>query len=198
VEAHSPAQAELEYALNFDDLVALQAYLDARNRSFRNEALRLLIYFALLLTVAGVATLSTPAGRFQNGAPTVTGILALVGGCFLLSLLGFGCAYLSAGRERRARVRKLLRLPEVARALEPRQLRVAPDGVTTIDPLGAATSRWGAVREIATTNEHTFLITGEAGGFVVPRRAFRDEADFQAFVELARRYQTAAAADRVT
>jgi hypothetical protein len=120
----------------------------------------------------------------------VFGVILL---CFatLVAVLLF--VYLDPGSTMRAATKAAARRlykeganPNVA---TPTRLSITPDGITAVSEIAGGSIRWSGVTKIVTTEDHAFLLLGFANAIVVPKRAFRDESEFDKFVEEARRYQ---------
>lgn len=61
------------------------------------------------------------------------------------------------------------------------ELAIDADGVTESRPSGSTTRKWACVERIATTPRYLFVYTSGTEAFVVPRRAFQTEAEFNEF-----------------
>ncbi|MGE0392948.1 MAG: YcxB family protein [Vicinamibacterales bacterium] len=74
----------------------------------------------------------------------------------------------------------------------PRTVSLSAAGVRQVAPLHEGFTSWAGVLEVAQTRTHLFLMTDTLAGYVVPRRAFTDDAAWQAFADCARRRVEAA------
>jgi hypothetical protein len=67
-----------------------------------------------------------------------------------------------------------------------RRVELSEDGVRQLAELHDAKTRWAGVLSIDETPSHIFLMTDKLAGYIIPRRAFTDDAQRRAFVEFAR------------
>lgn len=63
------------------------------------------------------------------------------------------------------------------------ELCIGDDALTETRPSGSTTRNWTSVERVVTTRSHLFIYTSGIEAFVVPRRAFAADADFNAFVD---------------
>ena len=71
-------------------------------------------------------------------------------------------------------------------------LSIDPDGIREIKSSGETMRSWNGVEKLVVTDEHAFIYTSAIEAFVLPRRAFKNEERFQAFVdEIAKRANVA-------
>ncbi len=63
----------------------------------------------------------------------------------------------------------------------PRVVRLDRDGVTQEAPLHRGFTAWAGILAVHRTATHVFLMTDTLAGYVVPRRAFPDEASWMGF-----------------
>jgi hypothetical protein len=68
----------------------------------------------------------------------------------------------------------------------PRRVELDEDGLRQTAPLHDVRTKWAGVLNIIETPTHVFLMTDRLAGYIVPRRAFRDEAHYTEFVRFAR------------
>ena len=59
---------------------------------------------------------------------------------------------------------------------------LSDDGVRVVSPLSDFLWRWPAIQKLSVTRSHVFAHTAGVGAIIIPRRAFADEAEFEAFV----------------
>lgn len=67
-------------------------------------------------------------------------------------------------------------------------LEVLPDGLKHSTNSSTNSLGWQSVERIDEAYEHLFFLLDDNSGFVIPRRAFTDEAEYRGFGETARRY----------
>ncbi|MCC6507458.1 MAG: YcxB family protein [Pirellulaceae bacterium] len=63
------------------------------------------------------------------------------------------------------------------------QLKIELDGLAEVRSSGELKRNWSAIDRIVTTPTHLFIYATGLIAFIVPRRAFFDEADFKRFVK---------------
>ncbi len=73
-----------------------------------------------------------------------------------------------------------------------RRLILQPEGMTTISDVEASQLKWIGVERIAVADRYAYFYTSANAAIPVPRSAFRDDQEFNQFVETARRYHLAA------
>jgi hypothetical protein len=56
---------------------------------------------------------------------------------------------------------------------------VCSDGLTETRPSGSTVRNWSSVERIAMTRDHLFVYTSGVEAYVVPRRAFSAESEFE-------------------
>jgi hypothetical protein len=150
------------------DMAAFQRVVTARvRRDVRSPA-----YYAGLTTLAVVAgaLLSGVAG-LRLHAPTAAAVLllGLVVWWFISKLYRGAVAPLEDGS-----------------LVGPRRIELDDDGVRQIARLHEARTRWPGVLAVDTTDAHIFLMTDRLAGYIVPRRAFADTGEAEAFAAFAR------------
>jgi hypothetical protein len=77
---------------------------------------------------------------------------------------------------------------DVDKFLAERHLRIAPESLTHATEFGMETLPWKAIEKIALSADHVFLFSSSTAAYIVPQDAFATGADFEEFVQLARRY----------
>ncbi len=70
-----------------------------------------------------------------------------------------------------------------------RRLTITPETITEATEISVTTMRWVAVEKIAVDQRHAYFYISAASAFILPTAAFATEADFNEFVQTARRYQ---------
>lgn len=69
------------------------------------------------------------------------------------------------------------------------RVTLAPEGLSEVSGQGTTMTPWPVVERIVVSPDHAFIYINALAAVIVPRRAFANEADFDAFVATARRYQ---------
>ena len=86
-------------------------------------------------------------------------------------------------------VRRRLKERGNARILEPQMVEITPEGIRRSSDSSESFNLWKAVVRIANTDAHAFIYLTSTAAFVIPSRAFVDEASFLSFLDTARRYR---------
>jgi hypothetical protein len=71
----------------------------------------------------------------------------------------------------------------------PRRLRISPEGIHVSGQYTRSFITWPTVWFIGATDDHIFLYIATTQAHIVPRQAFADRSDFEAFLTLAARYR---------
>jgi hypothetical protein len=172
---------EVAYSLTLEDLLAFRRDLaQKKKRPARKKVVPGWLFWALLAVVWALLIWVNPAilDWFGHGP-----------GLFLLGFLTgvFSLIFLALGLTRRTE-RRYHANPANARLFGPRRLGITPEGVNAVSETSRIFESWAAVVKITASDEHAFLYDASNRAHIVPRRAFIDQADFDRFVELARRY----------
>jgi hypothetical protein len=176
---------EIEYHLTFDDLVAF-------NRHHQKHALSKVAPLKMrgpwawvpYVAAVGFAAAIALTEPWNKGPGMLVALLSgMLAGMVLFVLLGVG---LTTGRVRS--LREFFEEGHARWSLAPRRLTISPEGFRVVNYYTDAMNRWEQVWQIAVTREHAFFYLTPIMGHVVPRRAFADRRDFEAFVALAQQY----------
>lgn len=68
------------------------------------------------------------------------------------------------------------------------RLTISPEGVSDETEFGEGKSAWAAVEQVGANADYFFVYLSAASAFIVPRRAFVHDWNFDDFVATARRY----------
>jgi hypothetical protein len=187
MQANLLKEMQIEYKLNIDDALAFHSYnyehspQIGRARKLIQRMLLLAVGVELLVSIVLVAAF----GKQQ--LPLATALFTLV----VLTFLWYSFFP--------SLLRKSLR-KEVARRHGQDQnkltlthrLSVTADTVTDVTDVGQSTTHWNAIEYVASTDQYLFMSVRASSPYIVPRRAFSDEALFSRFVEVAKAYHQAA------
>jgi YcxB-like protein len=114
----------------------------------------------------------------------------IVGSAILISLLGSFFGFLYAYLNTLARHREdFYRQPENANTRGRRRICLRPDGINAASPVSQSLTRWEGITRVECQGEALYLLTAELSAFIVPRRAFSDDALFQQFARVAAEFQ---------
>jgi hypothetical protein len=86
------------------------------------------------------------------------------------------------------------RLKQNASHLKPRRLTISPQELLCETETITSHIAWKGVQRIPMTDDHAFIYISKGEALVLPRHAFEDQRDFEAFVETARQFQEEARA----
>jgi hypothetical protein len=170
--------SEVVYELEIEDHVELAMHVQKRSGVLRRQQLAARLGAPILFTVICLATIYRQGfNRATAGAIVIVGIVALI-------------AFLSRAPRRKQRkiLRKLFLEGSNRTLLGTRRLRLAPDRLICSSELIESAIQWPAVESIESNADYAYFYIASIQAYVVPRRAFNDDLQFQAFVELARRY----------
>lgn len=114
---------------------------------------------------------------------------ATAGAAFVLLFMAVsGFLSLSPQLKQREILRKVLLEESNRTLLGTRRLRLTPEGVMYSSEWIESAVKWPAVEAVESTADCAYIYIASLQAYGVPRRAFNDDLQFQAFVELARRY----------
>jgi hypothetical protein len=65
-----------------------------------------------------------------------------------------------------------------------RTLAIGEDGIGTETPYGKSEQKWAIVQKLARNRKYVFIYVAQHSAYLVPRRAFLDEAEWEAFYKL--------------
>jgi hypothetical protein len=141
--------------------------------------------FLVLVAVWAALFATSPSTTFHEflgyGLAALVG--AIVGGLAILFLLAWA---------RVVEIRSTNELVEDPRnrwLVGPRRLRISPEGIHVSGEYTRSFITWPTVWFIGATDEHIFLYIATTQAHIVPRQAFADRSDFEAFLTLAARYR---------
>lgn len=179
---------EVEYDLTQEDLIAFQRHLKKhRPKPRQNSAVTTAI---VVVAVLGLLTLQFVRDVVQ--IPLVDYLISLLPGVGVGALLSFlGIILLAKLRPSNALQKMLQDGRNAEKVLGWRRCRIDARAIYIESPFVSTTYLWEGVDWVAATDEHVFLYLTTVNAFPVPLRAFADARTFDAFVDLARRYQAA-------
>jgi hypothetical protein len=65
-----------------------------------------------------------------------------------------------------------------------RTLTIGEEGLATETPYGKSEQKWAIVQKLARSRKYVFIYVAQHSAYLVPRRAFLDEAEWEAFYKL--------------
>jgi hypothetical protein len=109
-----------------------------------------------------------------------------------MAALGFLVGWLVYRPTARLQATLIFRSAQRAGLLVPQRLELTQVGLQSSSADGETLTRWPAVKEVVRTDEHVFFFISSKTVFLMPRRAFHNSQEFEAFAdeakELQRRY----------
>jgi hypothetical protein len=165
---------EIEYSLSLGDLDAFLRYSAKNTEESWLWFLGLFLGLGLLL----LACMGFPGGGTDAHLTPLLGALVFC----LLVLLGKKWAHSLTSLRPVGR--------DVEKFLAERRLRVSPQGLTHATEFAAETVSWKAVDRIAVITDYAFLFSSQRAAYILPKRAFVCDEDFQGFVRLAKHYHS--------
>jgi hypothetical protein len=159
----------VEFDATRDDMAAFQVFVTG---SIRKAVRTPAYYSALAVLIAVVAVFVSGAVDFVLHVSTVLVVLVL-----------FAIFWTIIARMYRRAATPL----ENGSLAGPRRIIVDEDGIRQIAALHEARTNWRGVLAVHQTSGHLFLMTDRLSGYIVPRRAFTDPAQYTAFVDFVRK-----------
>jgi hypothetical protein len=180
---------EINYALNPDDIVAVNRHLvksmPAGKQLRRSRFLmRFMVVPFFVLVLAGLLlSAGTAEGNKLSSLALITPIIVL-----LLPFMIFQDRITDWQIRRNAR-----KGPNAKALFEAQRLKLTQEGLLSESQTSSTFFRWYCVEHIGFTPTHAFIYTAPTHALVVPRRAFENEAAFKAFIDTAMRYRESSA-----
>ncbi len=164
--------------MNEDDVVALQAYCFKHTRPGRRRD-RILKTGPLLLAVAWAWSVREhPDWGIDD--PMRYALYVGIGIPIILAASWGSLWYL-----RPTVTRWSVKSGPRKRMLEPLTITIKNDCIALETEHGKGNVQWVEVRHVGHTPDHAFILFAGPNGFVIPRRSFKSEQDYQAFVAAA-------------
>ena len=156
------------------DLIALNTII--LRRSWLGRLGRPLFGVALAAACAAAATMTNWPGGVRWPI-------------LIMPALGFLVGWLVYRPTARLQATLIFRSAQREGLLVPQRLELTQVGLQSSSADGETLTRWPAVKEVVRTDEHVFFFISSKTAFLVPRRAFRDPQEFEAFASEARELQ---------
>ena len=173
----------VEFELTEEDLLAFNRYHNAHSRTVKEIRRKAYLMLLLLAVLLGLLILINPETWSFAGTVGLAFILVVA---VLMALPSF----------RRGQVNRMARRLWAEGGnqalLERQTMSITAEGITKDSPNVRSLIRWPGVGKIVTTDAHAFFYFSALSAYVVPRRAFPDDADFENFVAAAREFHAAA------
>jgi hypothetical protein len=167
----------IEYDVKIDDVIAWNQYQFFRVPAFKR---RIMVYRYVLLTISALLI--------------ITGVLILVGSGYdsfvdvLPIVLGAVALYYSMIYPRRVRSNLKKSVNKIysqgkSGDIGLHKISFSPEGLHDTTEFEENSAKWQAVQEIIQTDRRLFIMVGPNAAYIIPQRAFNDEATFNKFAQ---------------
>src|SRR5262245_17126578 len=179
----------IDYELTPDDMAAFSMFAAANSQAARAGG-RILYMAGIIAGLVPIIWI-TILFKMVSWQASWQGWPGLALGCALylslmVSVVGFLTAYHTAAKQHRENA---YRHPANANAIGTRRVRIAPDGVCVWTAHSQATVRWHGITRVERSDHALYFFLTDFSGYVVPKRAFFDEAMFQQFGRVAAEFE---------
>lgn len=169
--------------INEDDVIAFNDHLMRTLPGARRWMLFLWLLAPVIFGVLGVIASSLPGG-------VALGLKCFAFALFVLVLLPVWYRWFN-----RRWIRAKLKSGRNTGMFGQRKMIVSPREIGCEHDHGHSVTYWSGIDRIETSPEHAFFFVSATNAFIIPKRHFNDEAEFDYFVETARAYHEEAAAE---
>jgi hypothetical protein len=118
-------------------------------------------------------------------------VIAIISFAFVLFLIAFYWFLFSPqnyrNRVRKAVVKQYSKIPNAE--LCRHKISISEEGLRESSEFGEGIQNWSTIESIVQTDRYIYLFLSTAKGFIVPRRAFSDDASFNLFAEESRNFK---------
>jgi hypothetical protein len=174
---------DVEYLLNLDDIKALNLYYLDHSPHFRHQYKRGRISNLVLMVISFLLALIF----WILGGTRMVPLVILMGLLGAYSLVW----HLIAPSFRRKRIEKSVDKMYGQGAnsdIVQHRFSVTKDKIIDITEMGESSNRWDVVEQVVTTEQHILILLRGAKAYIIPRRAFLDDASFTQFADKAKLY----------
>jgi hypothetical protein len=179
----------VSFRLEKSDLIAFADFLFRRRFPLAKLAPGFLVWAALCFGITVISTLLRPRTRARIELEGWFAILPIVIVPLLPFVIIFSFLLLFARWQTRAALRRQMTEPGNAALLDQSiSVSALPEMFHWRDESFEAKMLWRRVFDVADDQEHVYIFSTEYGGYIIPKRAFADQAAAQQFFETAYRY----------
>lgn len=175
----------IEYELNIDDLVAFNLYYFTHSSPIkRRMKIRKLVYFGTALIILLLAIYITITRSLSS---------AIVG--YVLCILTLAVFYYTTFNMPKRIRKELARRYEKGRSdvIGKHEFSITQEDIKDSTETGEQVIRWDVIEDIVETDKYLFILFhGLAEAYIIPKRAFADEAGSNKLKEEAMKYHRAA------
>ena len=175
---------EIEYGLTLEDVEAFVRFNTKHGPKLKPQFFVRLLGYALGLAIVGLYGLS----RWFWSQPETLWISGFCAGCIAGMLI---IIFLAALLQKKLAVQGVSRFynnKESRWSLAWRRLKITVDGFEITNEFEQQWSAWSVVWLIDSTDEYAFFYTTLHQAHIIPRRAFQNRRDFEAFIDRACQY----------
>jgi hypothetical protein len=170
----------VHYELQIEDVVALNLHFLKTNPHSRRTMRGLTRWLPLASALTGVAALTVLR---QGDGRWYVGVGFLVLAVLLVVVMPRAVAKSAAGN-----VRRMLSGSKNRGVLGPCSLSIDPLAISTVGEFSESRYRWPAIERIEVADDHVLMFVSGMNCLVIPKLAFRDQAQLDSFVAAAQRY----------
>jgi hypothetical protein len=176
----------IDYEINLDDI---KAYLtlnyddNPKIKQSRKRMFRLILPMGILVIILAVTNYF-----MDKESPLFAVIIGIIGiFCVLLSLF-----LIKIVRGAVVLLPLIVFRQRPNKAAGNHKLTISADAVNDISEVGESTTNWKGISWFNSNNKYLFLSVHGGDFYIIPRRAFPDDASFMQFIDTAQEYYRAA------
>jgi hypothetical protein len=175
-------EIKVECDVNIDDITAWNYYYLQNNaQSKRNLKLIRFVFMPIMavLFILGVVLLLMDI-LMPHGEMSATNVVLILigGGGFLVYLF-----YLNNIRDNLRKTINKMYSQGKNDVVGPQKYSISSEGVRDTNELSEGIVKWEAVENVVQTGNHLFITIRPNKSFIIPKRAFSDDASFNQFVQ---------------
>ena len=175
--------------IELEDVTAFAVYHNTRSPLGRKQFLKrwLIIGLTMVIALASFVYLASAQGQFLNLVPVFVLFIT-----FVVAYVGlYPWIYV---RRLRKGTEAVFRRGRNLALFGPRRVTLTPQFMVSSSPYTQSVARWMAVEGIDPQPTALYLYLSSNTAFIVPRRAFASDDDFQTFVHTAQQFHARALA----
>ena len=167
---------DIQYELDLNDIAQYQSYFLINYPAYKR--LRLLLRIIIPIGIVALITtiISAFLGGINNGITLFIGLLEL-----FVVIYSIFFPKIIQMILRKSNNRVFSQKPNAMTGKH--QVSISADGFTDINETGQSTIRWDGISWLGLNDQYLFLQLTGTSFFIVPKRAFSGEANFNKFVE---------------
>jgi hypothetical protein len=170
----------VEFELAIDDLVEFEVHRRQRDRSKTSSRLNWLWHLVTVILVLGLA--------FRMYKSNVPYRFAYIGGLLTFCISVVGRIYWARNHGYIRALRKQLRQPQFAEAFQPQIVTIDSTGVEHRCGHSTSTTSWAGISRLDSTERTVLICLSDEVAVVIPKLAFANRTELEAFVGSAKQY----------